>query len=90
MTEEELCQAKRTHTIAATVSTIAFVMATAKAWNADVLDNIATAIGEITRHPGGISPGEYEEYVSDLGTSGLPVSYGMIIDAQGLDDESED
>lgn len=89
MTEEELCQAKRTHAIATTVSAIAFLMATAKEWNADVLDSIATAIGEVTQHPGDIEPGKYEQYVGDLGASGLSVSYGMIIAAQSLDDESE-
>jgi hypothetical protein len=79
---------KRQHEIEFALSRIAFVLAITRNWDADTLEGIADIVGEVTAHPGDVESAE--SYTDKLGQDGLPVSYGMLIEAQEADGELDD
>lgn len=79
---------KRHHEVEFALSRIAFILAATQCWDSDTLDCLADIIGEITQHPGDVA--SLGDYTQRLGQDGLPVSYGMLSEAQETDSELAD
>lgn len=83
-----LDEQKRHHEVEFALSRIAFILAATQRWDADTLEGVADIIGEVTAHPGDVE--SVGDYADRLGQDGLPVSYGMLIEAQEADEEQDD